>query len=85
MHKCRYIIPILREQLHIEELYNLDAEDIRNKYEEFDLLYKLANRAVCEEEAENMGQYLEETIEITKDIMSKITNKSFELKEDFEQ
>lgn len=86
MHKCCYIVPILKEQIVLQNADIHDIEDsekyIRAQYSDFERLYEFSTKALSEELATPIKEQLEENIELSLSIMKKIINENYDLKDD---
>lgn len=86
MHKCCYIVPLLKEQIVLQNLNIHDIEDsekyIRAQYDDFERLYEFSVKALSEEMSTQIKEQLEENIELSLSIMKKITNENYDLKDD---
>lgn len=86
MHKCCYIVPILKEQIVLQNADIHDIEDsekyIRAQYSDFERLYEFSTKALSEELAAPIKEQLEENVELSLSIMKKIINENYDLKDD---
>ena len=86
MHKCCYIVPILKEQIVLQNADIHDIEDsekyIRAQYSDFERLYDFSTKALSEELAAPIKEQLKENIELSLSIMKKIINENYDLKDD---